>query len=101
MSDGATRPRFVGPDLSRAPEAQCSQSSTLPALQIITDGSAPPIFDSKLEYSTEQLVLFWQPSSCFSQWSPSSFVVDDVSYSCAEQFIMAEKACLFQDLPLV
>ena len=29
--------------------------------------------------------------------SPSSFVVDDVSYSCAEKFLMAEKARLFQD----
>ena len=42
-------------------------------------------------------MLFWQPPSCFSLWSPSSFVVDDVSYSCAEQFMMAEKARLFQD----
>ena len=33
----------------------------------------------------------------FSQWSPSSFVVDDVSYPCAEQFMMAEKARFFQD----
>ena len=42
-------------------------------------------------------MLFWQPPSCFSQWSPSSFVVYDVSYSCAEQFMMAEKVRLFQD----
>ena len=33
-----------------------------------------------------------------SQWSLPSFVVDDVSYSCAEQFILAEKARLIQDL---
>ena len=65
--------------------------------QIITDGSAPSVFDPTLEYSTEHVVLFWQPPSCFSQWSPSSFVVDNVSYSYAEQFMMAEKACLFQD----
>ena len=32
----------------------------------------------------------------FSQWSPSSFVVN-VSYFCAEQFMMAEKAHLLQD----
>ena len=42
-------------------------------------------------------MLFSQPPSCFSQWSPSSSVVDDVSYSCADQFIMPEKARLFQD----
>ena len=41
-------------------------------------------------------MLFWQPPSEFSQRSPSSFVVDNVSYSCAEQFMM-EKARLFQD----
>ena len=37
------------------------------------------------------------PRPLFSQWSPSSFVVDGVSYSCAEQFMMAEKAKLFKD----
>ena len=42
-------------------------------------------------------MLFWQPPFCFSQWSPSSFVVDDGSHSCVEQFMMAEKARLFQD----
>ena len=42
-------------------------------------------------------MLFWQPPSCFSQWSSSSFVVDNVSYSCAEQFMMAEKAHFSQD----
>ena len=92
-----TRPGSEGPDSSRAPEAQCSPSTTLPAPKIITDGSAPSVFDPTLEYSTEQVVLFWQPPSCFSQCSPSSFVVDNVSYSYAEQFMMAEKACLFQD----
>ena len=45
----------------------------------------------------EQVVVFWQPPCCFLQWSPSSFVVDDVSYSCAEQFMMAEIARIFQD----
>ena len=35
--------------------------------------------------------------SIFSQWAPSAFVVDDVSYSGAEQFMMAEKARLVHD----
>ena len=78
VSDGDTRPGSVRPDSSRAPGAQRSRSRTLPAPQMLTDGSAPSVFDPKLEYSTEQVVLFWQPPSCFSQWSPSSFVVDDV-----------------------
>lgn len=35
--------------------------------------------------------------SCFSQWWMCHFTVDDVTYSCTEQFMMAEKARLFQD----
>ena len=35
--------------------------------------------------------------SYFSPWSPSSFVVDGVSYSCAELFMMAGKARCFKD----
>ena len=92
MNDGATRPGSVGPDSSRGSGTQRSRNSLLPAPQIITDGSAPSIFDPTLEYTTEQVVLFWQPPSCFSQWSLSSFVVDDVSYSCVKQFMTAEKA---------
>ena len=62
-----------------------------------SDGLVPSAFDSSLEYSTDNVVLFWQPPSYFSQWSPSSFVVDVVSYSCAEQFMMAGKARLLKD----
>ena len=47
--------------------------------------------------NTPQVVLFWQPPSYFPPWSPSSFAVDDVPYSCAEQYMMAEKTKLFQD----
>ena len=35
--------------------------------------------------------------SCFSQWYPRAFVVDDVHYATAEHFLMAEKARLFGD----
>ena len=58
---------------------------------------APAAFNPSLEYSTDNVVLFWQPPSYFSQWSPSSFVVDRLSYSCAEQFMMAETARLLKD----
>lgn len=35
--------------------------------------------------------------TCLSQWYPSPFVVDGVSYPTAEHFMMAEKAALFGD----
>lgn len=36
-------------------------------------------------------------TSCFSQWSAASFVVDKVFYRTAEHFMMASKARLFGD----
>ena len=35
--------------------------------------------------------------SCLSQWYQSSFEMNNVKYSCAEQYMMAEKARLFGD----
>ncbi|WP_437922118.1 NADAR family protein [Sphingobacterium sp. LRF_L2] len=35
--------------------------------------------------------------SCFSQWFPSPFVVDDITYKTAEHWMMASKALLFGD----
>lgn len=35
--------------------------------------------------------------SCLSQWYECRFTVDGVEYSCAEQYMMAEKARLFGD----
>ncbi len=43
----------------------------------------------------ETFHFFW--SGPFSQWHPSPFEIDDVTYSCAEQYMMAEKARLFGD----
>lgn len=41
--------------------------------------SAPlPRFDATREYVSRNLVLFWQPPSVFSQWTPSRFVVEEV-----------------------
>ncbi|MDQ1089126.1 NADAR family protein [Siphonobacter sp. SORGH_AS_1065] len=35
--------------------------------------------------------------SCFSQWWPSPFTVNQVKYNTAEQWMMAQKALLFED----
>lgn len=35
--------------------------------------------------------------SCFSQWYPSAFVVDGITYATAEHWMMAQKAKLFND----
>ena len=54
-------------------------------------------FDATQEYCTPSVVLFWQPPSCFSQWTPSRFTIDGTSYLCAEQYFAAEKSHLFGD----
>ena len=55
-------------------------------------------FDGTLTYATDHVVLFWQPPSPFSHWTLSSFTIQDSSYLCVEQYLMAEKARLFGDL---
>lgn len=55
---------------------------------------------------TAEYLLFWGHTpksegtvdpSCLSQWYPSFFVVDGVTYATAEHWMMAEKARLFGD----
>lgn len=43
----------------------------------------------------ERFTFFWRGP--FSQWHPSPFKIDSIMYNCAEQYMMAEKALLFQD----
>jgi ribA/ribD-fused uncharacterized protein len=48
-------------------------------------------------------IFFWKTdknilsTGCFSQWQESYFVVDGNNYSCAEQYMMGQKALLFND----
>jgi len=55
--------------------------------------------NEQLEY-----IFFWKTSKdtldegCFSQWQETYFTVQNIKYSCAEQFMMAYKADLFDDL---
>ena len=63
------------------------------------------LLQSNKAYSRDDFVFFWGHDdrefnvgkSCLSQWYMCSFVVDNVSYNCAEQFMMAEKARIFGD----
>ena len=97
--DGDTTRDTVGPDSPRDPAAWCPRTGTLqaPITSTASGEWTSSAFDPSLEYSTEDVVLFWHSPSYFSQWSPLPFVVDGVPYSCAEQFMMAEKARLFRD----
>ena len=76
--------------------ASCSRGLVFPDGDI-AGPNCNTAFDPSLEYSTDKVVLFWQPPSYFLPWSPSSFAENDVPYSCAEQYMMAEKTRLFQD----
>ncbi|MCL2089718.1 MAG: NADAR family protein [Micrococcales bacterium] len=47
-------------------------------------------------------IMFWKPGepgteACLGQWQPSQFTVDGQTYGCTEQYMMAEKARLFDD----
>ena len=68
--------------------------------------------NGKMKYSIDTIInndknkdflFFWKPSanttdkSCLGQWQPSHFEVDIEEYTCAEQYMMAEKARLFED----
>ena len=74
----------------------CSRGLVFPDGDIAGPNSSTA-FDPSLEYSTDKVVFFWQPPSYFPPWSPSLFAADDVPYSCAEQYMMAEKTRRFQD----
>ena len=54
-------------------------------------------YDPSLTYVSDDVVLFWQPPSVFSQWTISPFTVNLVDYTCAEQYMMASKDRIFGD----
>ena len=53
----------------------------------------------------ENIILFWShqskknqiTKSCLSQWYPCKFKDDDFEYNTAEQYMMIQKAKLFED----
>ena len=57
-------------------------------------------------YSESDFVFFWShklakgggiTEACFSQWWKCRFVEDDITFCCAEQYMMYKKALLFED----
>ncbi|CAB1117590.1 unnamed protein product [Ectocarpus sp. CCAP 1310/34] len=78
-------------------KATCCRTPYEAFLQGAPASVASAVFDPSTEYCTPDMVFFWKPPSPFSQWTPSTFTVDGVVYSCAEQFFAAEKARLFRD----
>jgi ribA/ribD-fused uncharacterized protein len=50
---------------------------------------------------SETNVFFWKPPSVFSQWTPSKFVIDNIEYCCAEQYMMSQKAKVFEDITIL
>ena len=63
------------------------------------------LISSGRSFKREDFIFFWGHTdrasgvghSCLSQWYMSQFVVNDVCYCCAEQYMMAEKARIFGD----
>jgi ribA/ribD-fused uncharacterized protein len=45
--------------------------------------------------TTDKYLFFW--GGTFSNWHPSFFVIDGVTYDCVEQFYMSKKALMFRD----
>eukprot|EP00123_Amoebidium_parasiticum_P019607 comp27685_c0_seq1/m.47175 comp27685_c0_seq1/g.47175 ORF comp27685_c0_seq1/g.47175 comp27685_c0_seq1/m.47175 type:complete len:179 (-) comp27685_c0_seq1:301-837(-) len=56
----------------------------------IPRAASPPLARDEFEY-------FWQTHSPFSQWHRSTYTLDGVTFTCAEQGMMYGKAVLFGD----
>lgn len=44
------------------------------------------------------MIFFFSPDHYLSQWYPCRFIIDDIEFTCTEQWMMYAKAMLFQDL---
>jgi ribA/ribD-fused uncharacterized protein len=62
------------------------------------------LLKQRKNWSKDDFIFFWGHhrtnginKGCFSQWWPCNFVINEISYNSAEQYMMAEKARLFKD----
>lgn len=56
--------------------------------------------DHELDEIIPHFIFFWgaaKENGYLSQWYPSPFIIEGVRYNCAEQYMMAEKARMFED----
>jgi ribA/ribD-fused uncharacterized protein len=66
---------------------------------LMTSEEFTKVQESKKERAVEKFTFFW--SGPFSNWAPSPFTLDGVSYNCTEQHMMAEKARMFGDTKIL
>ena len=66
------------------------------------------LIESGRIFTREDFIFFWSgrklskvTKNCFSQWYPSKFIVGGKEYQFAEQFMMAKKAELFNDVEIL
>ena len=90
------------PDRDENERTRPDTTPSVPTSQAIRQHFVPldiahDTYDASLTNMSDDVVLFWQPPSVFSQWTPSPFTVGLVNYTCAEQFMMASKARLLGD----
>jgi ribA/ribD-fused uncharacterized protein len=62
------------------------------------------LLQEKSDWTKDDFIFFWGHhktsginKGCFSQWWPCNFMVNGIGYNFAEQYMMAEKARLFND----
>ncbi|XP_063414797.1 uncharacterized protein LOC134696776 [Mytilus trossulus] len=46
----------------------------------------------RIQKETENYLFFWRKESPFSQWHPAKFTIDGLTFNCAEQYMMYNKA---------
>ncbi|OCG56298.1 MULTISPECIES: NADAR family protein [unclassified Gilliamella] len=46
----------------------------------------------------KKMIFFFSPDNYLSQWYPCHFVIDNITFTSAEQWMMYAKALLFQDV---
>jgi len=51
------------------------------------------------EHEGVKYLFFW--GGWFSNWAPTEFTVNGVKYNCGEQYMMAEKARVFEDYDIM